>query len=338
MIKHPQAHLTRSIPPTTILEKMRSAESVEELWKHFLQERKPTTQQTYTKSFEKLRQHLGKASISETLQYLASLDAANANLLALEWKNALDSANHAPATVNLHLSTLKSAVRFLRMIGAVSWTIEIRNKKAETYRDTRGPSLDTIKQAIAYLRSPQASKIGEDWQIMQLETLVVLLFSLGLRRGEVIALTVDDIDNGTSAVWITGKGRDARERLDLPPNAQKALLRWLSERTRLLTLTPHPNALKSLFLNRDGHPLNAAALYHQIAQLGKQIGATLRPHGLRHAAITQAFERAKTDPSVGLAQIQRFSRHAKADTLLIYKDNHDNEALRVASSLDNLLD
>lgn len=310
------------------------------LWCEFLKERKPTTQRTYQQCLDHLTRYLGKDSETEALNYLTTLDAPSANALALEWKNAL-SERLAPSTVNVHLSTLKSACRFLRMMGFIAWSVEIRQKKVTPYRDTKGPSLDVLQQAIRFLKQEQtrkaSGKIGHPWQAAQLETIFLLLFSLGLRRAELCAIQIDDLDQQASGIWIMGKGNSQKIRLTLPPNAQKALLAWIEYRRQLLPFAPNETACKSLFLNPNGTPLKPSNLYHQIRQLGSWIGATIKPHGIRHAAISQAFEQAKRNPKIGLAEIQRFSRHAKAETLLLYRDAQRDDALLVADSLDAFL-
>jgi integrase/recombinase XerC len=62
--------------------------------------------------------------------------------------------------------------------------------------------------------------------------------------------------------------------------------------------------------------LSDAAVYALVRGLGEQAGVRARPHGLRHAAITEALDRTNGD----VRAVQRFSRHRKLDTLLIYDD------------------
>src|SRR5262249_26704697 len=91
---------------------------------------------------------------------------------------------------------------------------------------------------------------------------------------------------------------------------------------------PTPGAL---FVRLDragpGHGrLSDAAVYALVRGLGERAGLRARPHGLRHAAITEALDLMSGD----VRAVQRFSRHRKLDTLLIYDDARRDLAGEVA--------
>ena len=60
--------------------------------------------------------------------------------------------------------------------------------------------------------------------------------------------------------------------------------------------------------------------------LGKQGGIKARPHGLRHAAITEALDKTGGD----VRAVQRFSRHADVRTLQAYDDARTDLVGKVA--------
>ena len=55
----------------------------------------------------------------------------------------------------------------------------------------------------------------------------------------------------------------------------------------------------------------------------------VRPHGLRHAAITEALDLTKGN----VRAVQRFSRHRDLRTLTIYDDNRQDLAGEIARQL-----
>ena len=55
----------------------------------------------------------------------------------------------------------------------------------------------------------------------------------------------------------------------------------------------------------------------------------VRPHGLRHAAITGALEATGGD----VRAVQRFSRHASVETLLVYDDARQDLGGKVAATV-----
>src|SRR5262245_65233789 len=60
--------------------------------------------------------------------------------------------------------------------------------------------------------------------------------------------------------------------------------------------------------------------------LGQRIGRHVWCHGLRHTAITTAIEHGQK-AGVGLDEIRAFSRHRTLATMLIYRDEHNREAV-----------
>lgn len=307
--------------------------TLDQLWQSYMLELKPTSQRVYRGCLERLADFLAQSTITNMIDFLCSLDVAQANLLAIQWKESMKE--KSPATINLHLSALKSLSRFLRMSGLIAWSIEIKGKQARPYRDTAGPSVRAIQKALRYLRE-NTCLFGQPWQAKQLEAILILMFLLGLRRNEVVALEMEDVANrqDKSSIWIKGKGRDDKEALTLPKKAQAALSEWIDMRDQVLTPHLEKQHAHALFLGGDGKPLKASALYHQITRLGRKVGETIKPHGIRHSAITNAFEQAKHDPSISIAELQKFSRHKKVETLLIYRDAVEDDALRVAESLE----
>ena len=65
-----------------------------------------------------------------------------------------------------------------------------------------------------------------------------------------------------------------------------------------------------------------------VRELGEAVGIRARPHGLRHAAITEALDRG-TD----VRAVQRFSRHRDLRVLLVYDDNREDLGGKVACAL-----
>jgi integrase/recombinase XerC len=151
--------------------------------------------------------------------------------------------------------------------------------------------------------------------------LLRLLYDLALRRGEVVSLNVESVDLEAGTLSVIGKGRTEEELLTLPPETKEALLSWLGVRGS----EPGP-----LFVNfdraRKGHRMTGTSLYRLIRELGLAAGLAVRPHGLRHAAITEALDLTGGD----VRKVQRFSRHRDLRVLNRYDDNREDLAGQVA--------
>lgn len=144
-----------------------------------------------------------------------------------------------------------------------------------------------------------------------------LLARLGLRRGEVAALGLDDIDWRSGEITITGKG--ARfERLPLLAQPGEAIVEWLEDgrppcqsRTVFTTLRP------------AGWPLSTGAIGHIVRTASRTAGIPqFGAHRLRHTLATEMLRAGASLPEVG-----QVLRHRSARSTAIYA-KVDEMALR----------
>ena len=300
------------------LPQLRATDLVEE----FLRGRRQTTLRTYRKSLETFADWLGAPTVGVAARTLLGRDHGDANRVAHAYRAHLIERGLAPATVNLRLSALRSLVKLGRVQGLVPWTLEVPGLKAEPYRDTRGPGRKGVRAVLAELDGP-ATPLA-----LRNRALVRLLTDLALRRGEAVALDLDDVDLVAGTVAVRGKGRSKKEILTLPEPTRQALADWIGARR------PGPGPLFTNFSRRDARSrtaperLTGTSVHRIVAGVGRRAGLPkpLRPHGLRHAAITEALEVARGN----IRAAQKFSRHADPRTLLVYDDAREDVAGDVA--------
>ena len=296
-------------------------QGISELLEAFLVRRSETTRKAYEADLRDFARYLEAQSPLMAIGELISQGPGNANSLALHYKGSLIEAGRSPATVNRRLSALRSVISLAKTLGMITWTLEVANEKAQAYRDTRGPGCSGVKAILAQIQgdSPKAKRD---------RVIIRLLYDLALRRGEITSLRLEDVDIEGKRLWIKGKGRGGeREALTLPEKTIQVLKDWIEVRRE---------GLGSLFSNFDhagkGNGLTSSAIYYIVRKLGQKLGLKVRPHGIRHAAITEALDRTK-DPRA----VQRFSRHADLDTVLRYDDNREDLAGEVAAEVASTL-
>ncbi len=289
----------------------------------FLAGRRPTTLRAYAKDLTDFAAYLGLGSASVAVEALVAGTAGRANALALGYKAHLVDRGLAPATIARRLAALRSVIKLARTLGQVAWAIDIPSPKAEAYRDTRGPGLEGWRALLAEARKPDTPKGRRDL------ALVRLMHDLGLRRGEVVALNLADLDLEAGTVAVVGKGKSEKANITLNPPAAVALARWVEARGAW-------NGPLFVRLDRaagPGHPtrLDAGNAARASKTLGLKAGLArgANPHGLRHQGITRALDLAGGD----VRKVRRFSRHAKLETLLRYDDNRRDEAGAIAKML-----
>ncbi len=286
----------------------------------FLAGRCIRTREAYRSDLEDFAKRAGASSIDAAASALLAHGHGSANHLALKYRIALTEAGLAPASINRRLAALRSLVKLARTLGLVPWSLEVTNVNSQPYRDTAGPGLPFMRKLLALAESRQDAKGIRDTAILH------LLCDLGLRRGEVVAIDLSDLDLPAGTVGVVGKGKLQKQKLTLPQPTAKALERWIEYRG----LEPGP-----LFWNHDRAGkhgrLTGQGVARMVRALSSKLGRQVSPHGLRHTAITVALDLTGGD----LRRVQRFSRHANIQTLTIYDDSRRDFGGEVAALVAN---
>lgn len=277
----------------------------------FLAGRTPQTLRAYAGDIEHFARFLGQSSGSIAVDLLLSLNQGDANAAALAYRADMTDRKLSPATIARRLAALRSVVKCARMLGRVGWTIDVESPRAERYRDTAGPGTagwDRLWSA--------AVAAGDEAKARRDRAILRLLSDLGLRRGEAAALDLADVDLDADVpgVSIVGKGRTQSERLTLPAPTRRALAEWIAARGTEpgpLFVRLDPGAITRQRLTGESVRLLVAAL-SRAAGLTK----TVRPHGLRHHAITRALDLTHGN----VRDVAQFSRHKDIKTLMVYDD------------------
>ena len=146
--------------------------------------------------------------------------------------------------------------------------------------------------------------------------ILTLLVRLGLRAGEVAALTLDDIDWRAGELVVVGKG-GRRDRLPLPVDVGQALADYLKRRR------PRGECRHVFVHERAPYcAMGRWAVSHVVVRSCQRAGLPeLRAHRLRHGAATEMHR-----AGAGLVEIGQILRHRHTTTTAIYAGT-DPEAL-----------
>jgi integrase/recombinase XerC len=290
--------------------------------------RSPETVRAYEGDIAHFAAWAGDPDGVAALEKLLKLQAGRANEIAYDYRAAMVDAGAAPSTINRRLSALRSLMSIGKLFGAINWELQVENVEAQAYRDTAGPGQANVIRVLQLAAShPQRSKALRDVAI------VTLMYTLGLRRAEVVRLDLADVDLHAGKISVLRKRRREKANKSLPLPAIKALRSWIAARGK----EPGP-----LFCSyRNGVPqgrLTSDGVHDMMASWGEELGIVLRPHGIRHTAITDVLDASKGD----LRAARRFSDHKKVDTLLIYDDNRadlgGDLAKKIASNIASVID
>jgi len=282
----------------------------------FLAGRRATTLRTYAIALRDFQRFVGAPTMADAARRVLGGSHGDANRLAHAWVCTLRERGLSAASINLRITALRSLVKLARVQGLVPWTLEVQGVRSEPYRDTRGPGRRGVRALLEQVEGATTPLETRD------RALVRLLVDLALRRGEVVALDVEDVDLVAATVAVLGKGKTGKTKITLPEPTKEALAAWLDVRGD----APGPLFL-GLSRGRARGRLTGTSLARIVRRLGAMAGVEgLRPHGLRHAAITAALDLTHGD----VRAVQRFSRHADPRTLLLYDDARRDGAGEVA--------
>jgi integrase/recombinase XerC len=253
----------------------------------------------------------------------------SAHEIVLGFRQYLGSAHLSASSINRHIATLRSVTALGRMLGMMTWCIEVPGVKLEKRRQTAGPTVGEIKEMLA-------ATSGDSEAETRAYAIVMVFFTLGLRVAELCRLNIDETDLQRGQTWVLGKGRKEKELIPIPAATVEAIRRYLVVR-------PGPQR-GPLFLTRgnrgkhtDGR-LETRSVLRVIRELGQRVGLHTWCHGLRHTAITVATDQSHA-LGLSLDKVRAFSRHRGIHTLLTYIDDRDHDhnqralAERVASTV-----
>jgi integrase/recombinase XerC len=138
-----------------------------------------------------------------------------------------------------------------------------------------------------------------------------LLYSSGLRLGELIALNVDDgrLDLAQGEVTVTGKGSKTRT-VPVGAKARAALKAWIASRAELAA----PGE-RALFVGGRGRRIAPTVVNARLRAWARRrgLGQRVHPHMLRHSFATHMLQ-----SSQDLRAVQELLGHASISTTQVY--------------------
>ncbi|TCO68997.1 site-specific tyrosine recombinase/integron integrase [Marinisporobacter balticus] len=222
----------------------------------------------------------------------------------------LYESSNSHSYVNQALSSIKFLYRYVLSKGNILYEIPRPNKEKKL------PDILSEKEVIDILNSVENKKH---------KALLFVIYSAGLRLGEVIRLKVDDIDSERMMIHIRqGKGRKDRYTI-LSDNALKMLREYAKEYRLKDWLFPGGNEGQHL------HDRSVQKIFKRACEKAKmKKNATV--HTLRHSFATHLLE-GGTD----LRYIQELLGHSSSKTTEIYTHVSKKSIRKIESPLDRIL-
>ena len=239
----------------------------------------------------------------------------------------MDEDNMNPKTVRLHLSALSGFCRFLVKEGLLQSNPvrlvpkpKVEKRLPQFFRDEAlqdyftSTDIHVSEDFLEAFSQTPRSKTGKDLYEHRLARLIIsLLYGTGMRRSELIALNMQDVDFGRKVVKVLGKGNKMRE-IPLIVSLCEEILLYLKA---VETLTGEERSLKSpLLVTYSGNRLYPAYVDRTVKrELGSVKGITGRksPHVLRHSLATELM-----NEDADLNSIKEMLGHSSLATTQVY--------------------
>jgi integrase len=139
------------------------------------------------------------------------------------------------------------------------------------------------------------------------------MYLQGLRQKEILGLRVEDYEPDSLSLWILGKGRDDKERVDLHPQTVRVLDQYLKETGRksgyLFGSRQNPNG-----------PMTYQNLNVLIRKVHGSVGIKNKGHSWRKVFVSKLIE-----SGMDLLTVSSFSRHQSIEMLKVYYDRLDRK-------------
>ena len=233
----------------------------------------------------------------------------------------------SPRTVNLHLSALSGFCTYMMKTGLLkSNPVKLVSKpkvpkripqfyakeSMDDYFNTSSHVLD--KEEFEKLLQEWQTRSGKDLYERIMEHLIVAaLYSLGIRRAELIGLRVGDVDFGRNLVKVHGKGDKMRE-IPLVASLSQEILLYLKA---VETMCGRIRSLEDpLFVTYTGIQLYPKYVDRAVkSALGgvKSIKGRKSPHVLRHSLATELM-----NGDTGLNSIKELLGHSSLAATQVY--------------------
>lgn len=252
----------------------------------------------------------------------------------------MDERKESARSVSLHLSVLSSYCKFLMKKGLVSSNpVRLVKRPKQEKRLPEFYRADSMKE---YFQQSRGDLEFGNYEQKLSRIIISLLFNTGIRRSELISLTLGSYDRGRHVLHVRGKGDKMREipvvaelasDLDLFLEAQKERF-GEPELSTPLVMTPSGAALYPNFIDR--------VIKKELADVPGITGRK-SPHVLRHTLATELLSDGADLNSIkellghsSLAATQVYTHNSVERLKSVYRDAHPRAHSGVEDSGDEL--
>ena len=174
---------------------------------------------------------------------------------------------YSQATLENYFATLSSFYRYLvyKDIVPLNPVLAVRERYLRTYKKNGGKGNGGVSRRVP--TTEELSKLVRSIITPRDRALVLVLAKTGVRRGELIAMDVEDIDWGEGSITLKPSFAKRSNRVVfLDEEGTRVLRRWVEVRSRLGTDST------ALFVGMDGTRLRRRGVYDTVIKHATRVG------------------------------------------------------------------
>jgi integrase/recombinase XerC len=251
--------------------------------------------------------------IVQFLDYLASqynTESINevTHHMIRSWMVSMIQAGITPKSVNRKLSSLRKYLLFLKRGGVIS--VNPAQKIVAPKIGKRLPHV--IRKSEIDLLLDQYLPSGSFSEIRD-RIIIILLYSTGMRRAELIELRDSDINFSNNSIIVTGKGNKQRL-IPLTDEVIEELKIYIENRNEYF----ESKKTNYLILTDKGNKLYPKFVYNVVVKNISMVSSSLKrsPHILRHSIATHL-----SDENVEINALKALLGHSSLSSTQIYTHN-----------------
>ncbi|WP_299150687.1 tyrosine-type recombinase/integrase [uncultured Dokdonia sp.] len=224
------------------------------------------------------------------------------------WIVSLVDAGVSNQSVNRKVSSLKAYYKFLLKVGDVAISPLVKHKSLKVSKRVQIPfSEKEVGLVLQDLREMQ------DFVSLRDLLMVELLYGTGMRRAELIDLTLGSVDFSQKTLKVLGK-RNKERLIPLLPGVISTLDRYLIERSRIAG----EGSAESLIVTAKGLKVYSTLVYRVINRYFSEASDKFKtsPHILRHSFATHLLNQ-----GADLNVVKELLGHASLASTQVYTHN-----------------
>ncbi len=237
------------------------------------------------------------------------------------WIVSLVDAGISNRTVNRKISSLKSFYKFLIKIEVIEVSPLAKHKSLKVPKKLQIPfSENEITEVFDLLA------VSDDFESLRDLLLVELLYGTGMRRAELIGLTLGSVDMSQKTIKVIGK-RNKERIIPLLPNICDTIYKYLEKRDEIVSRQSEA----PLLITKKGIKLYDTLVYriinHYFSKTSNKIKKS--PHIIRHSFATHMLNQGADLNIVkdllghaSLASTQVYTHNSIAALRNVYKNAH----------------